>query len=115
MGASGARQIFATLTFCLLAGCGSTQQAAESMRGRWIGQSADVFFAEHGPPLRDYKMGDGAKVYSWETQALPSGTSTKLVCSADIVTDPRNVIVEIKPQKDTIGHWNLSRCTEIFS
>lgn len=115
MGTSRSWKVFSALIALGLAGCGSTQQAADSMRGKWIGQPADAFFAQHGPPLRDYKMATGAKVYSWETQALPSGTSTRLVCSADIVTDPRNMIVEIKPQKDTIGHWNTSRCTEIFS
>lgn len=98
----------------ILAGCGSTQQATEQAKSKWIGRSADEFFRSNGPPKRDYAMAAGGKVYSWETLAQPSGTRTQLVCSADIVTDARSTITEIRMREDTIGHWNTSRCSEIF-
>lgn len=97
-----------------LLGCGSTQQATERAKSKWVGRSADDFFRENGPPKRDYAMAGGGKVYSWDTQAQPSGTRTLLVCSADIVTDARSTITEIRMREDTIGHWNTSRCSEIF-
>lgn len=108
------RQIFPALIAAMLTACGTTQQAAVDMRSTWQGKRADDFFVKHGAPKRAHALDAGGKVYSWETVAMPSGTRTQLVCSADIVTDRSGIITEIRPQEDTIGHWNLSRCAEIF-
>lgn len=98
-----------------LAGCGSTQQATVSAQNLWTGRPADQFFAKNGPPKRQYTMASGAKVYSWETLSLsPLGTQ-QMVCTADILSDPRGLITEIRMQEDSIGLWNTSRCTEVFS
>ena len=94
--------------------CGSTQQAAETVRSSWTGKPADEFFVKHGPPKRTHTLANGGKVYLWETVAMPSGTSKQIACTADIVTDPKGLITSIKLQEDTIGHWNLSRCSEVF-
>lgn len=101
------------LASVVLSGCGSTQQATDAARSQWIGRSADEFFAKNGPPRRQYNGASG-KVYGWETVAMPSGTMTQIVCSADIVTDARGTISEIRLLEDSIGHWNTSRCTEVF-
>jgi hypothetical protein len=113
--AAGARWGLLLAAALLLAGCGSTQQASEHAKSKWIGRNADDFFRENGPPKRDYAMAAGGKVYSWETVSLPSGTRIQLICSADIVTDARSAITEIRMREDSIGHWNTSRCSEIFN
>jgi len=97
-----------------LAACGSTQQATEAARSSWVGKPADSFFAKNGPPIRQFTMSGGDKVYSWQTLSMPSGTRTQLVCTADIVVDARGAIQEIRLKEDSIGHWNTSRCSEIF-
>lgn len=107
------RPVLAFLAFSLAA-CGSTDHAVRTANARWIGQPVDSFFARNGPPKRDHSMAGGGKVYFWETVAMPSGTRTKITCSADIVSDPKGMITDIRLKEDSIGHWNTSRCTEIF-
>jgi hypothetical protein len=97
------------------AGCGSTQTANEAARSKWLGRSADQFFATHGPPRRQHAMANGGQVYLWDSTAMPSGTGIQIFCSADIVTDRAGAIAEIRLKEDSIGHWNLSRCTELFN
>jgi hypothetical protein len=35
-------------------------------------------------------------------------------CSADIVADRAGIITDFRPREDSVGLWNLSRCSEIF-
>ncbi len=109
-------QVFAALVaLSVLSGCGTTGIANDAARDRWIGQPSDAFFVKHGAPKRQLTLNNGGKVYAWETVAMPSGTQIQIACSADIVTDPRGIITEIRLQEDTIGLWNTSRCTEVFA
>jgi hypothetical protein len=108
------KRIASLLMALALAGCGSTQQAAQSAQSKWLGKSVDEFFSKNGPPKRQFVTATGGVIYTWETLAMPSGTRTQLVCSADIVSDSGRTIREIRLQEDSIGHWNTSRCAEIF-
>lgn len=109
------RRLLAALIALPLAGCGSTEQAAQSMRTGWIGKRSDEFFARHGAAQREQRLNDGRRVYIWQTVANAPGGGPQVWCSADIVTSPAGVIVEIRPRTDSLGLWNASRCTEIFS
>lgn len=105
------------MALCLLpalAACGSTDQATNAARSTWLGKPADAFFARNGPPKRQHTLSSGGRVYNWETVAMPTGTSRQIACTADLVTDARGTITEIRLLEDTIGHWNTSRCTEVF-
>ncbi len=48
-----------------LAGCKTTEEASRALRGKWIGQKADDFFIEHGPPQSRYELEDGGAIYTW--------------------------------------------------
>jgi hypothetical protein len=88
--------------------------ATTAAKSRWVGRSADQFFATLGAPKREFTQRNGGKVYFWQTVAMPAGTTIQVACTADIVADKAGLITEIRLQEDTIGQWNASRCTEIF-
>lgn len=98
-----------------LAGCGSTQQAGQAMQMSWIGKRADDFFVKHGAAERDQRLSDGRRVYVWQTVANASMGGPRVTCGADIVANAAGIIVEIRPREDSLGLWNTSRCSEVFS
>ena len=95
----------------VLAGC-TTDQAADSMKNRWVGKKADDFFATYGAASREQRLGDGRRVYSWRSSTIVFGTYVS--CEADVVANPNGIISSIRPREDTVGAWNLSRCSEVF-
>lgn len=48
-----------------LSGCQTTQEVAQEMRSKWIGQPVDEFFVMHGPPVSDYGLSGGGTIYTW--------------------------------------------------
>lgn len=48
-----------------LAGCATTEEASTAARSRWVGQSADSFFSQFGPPASQYTMANGDTLYTW--------------------------------------------------
>lgn len=106
---------FAMLLLAVVAGCGSIEQAARGMQTSWLGKPADDFFVAHGPPIKTHTAQDGRRIYLWETTAFATGGRLDVKCSAELVADPAGSIIQIRPREDSIGLWNTSRCTEIFS
>lgn len=121
-----------------LAGC-TTEQARQTMQSEWIGKSSDEFFLTNGPPVSEFKLTDGRRIYTWQSGVknynMPPMTSTTVTgsgaftqvntrttggssvtvsCTAQLTVQPNGIIVDIKPSEDTIGDWTLSRCAELF-
>jgi len=48
-----------------VAGCKTTEEANKALRGKWIGQTADAFFIENGPPVSSYELDGGGVIYTW--------------------------------------------------
>ena len=59
---------FAILASALLAACASTEKARDS----WSGASYDDVVRTWGPPARSGKLGDGADVHTWVSEAGPT-------------------------------------------
>ena len=59
---------FAILASVLLAACASTEKARDS----WSGASYDDVVRTWGPPARSGKLGDGADVHTWVSEAGPT-------------------------------------------
>jgi hypothetical protein len=55
----------ALLAALALAGCKTTEEAAQSARAKWIGESVDRFFVENGPPVSSYALDSGGTIYTW--------------------------------------------------
>ncbi|CUA85043.1 hypothetical protein IMF23_06725 [Chelatococcus daeguensis] len=49
----------------VVAGCKTTEETSKALRGKWIGQTADAFFVENGPPLSRYELDGGGAIYTW--------------------------------------------------
>jgi hypothetical protein len=132
------RNLGLILIAALLSGCLSTD-AAPTMQAAWLGRSADDFFIQYGPPYSEHTLSDGRVIYLWtggqknyhlpgtasttsniiggtvySSTTFSGGSTIDVECVAQIVALPDQTIVEIKPYKDTIGEWALSRCQEIF-
>lgn len=125
------------MAFC---GCSTTQQATTRLTADYVGKSLDSFVLDHGIPHSKYQLDDGGFVYVWSSGVIvvqmpttttvsgtvsPYGTYSshattsgggqiEVFCEIQIQTDPNNIIRSLKPIKDTIGNWELSRCAEIF-
>ena len=122
-----------------LTGCTTTKQAAEVLHSSWEGQPVDAFFVKYGPPVSQYTMADGGKIFTWiggrADVSLPGSASTTtnfvgntavstttyddpadihLGCKVQIVTAKDGSITSISPVGDSIGMWQTSRCAEIF-
>lgn len=48
-----------------LVGCKTTEEAAKSVRAKWIGQPVDQFFIQNGPPVSSYPLDSGGTIYTW--------------------------------------------------
>ncbi len=48
-----------------LSACQTTQEVAQEMRGKWIGQPVDAFFVMNGPPVAEYALSGGGTIYTW--------------------------------------------------
>lgn len=79
-GFSGAMAVVA----CALAlgACKTTEEAARNVRGKWIGQRADAFFIENGPPVSSFELDGGGTIYTWR------GGETSYVRPARVTTQP---------------------------
>lgn len=120
-------------------GC-TTDKAAQQMQSSWVGKSTDSFFIANGPPIGSFTLSDGRTLYTWRSRVstvhLPATATTtantyggittattnvsgggdvNMYCEAQITAAPNGNIVEIKPVKDTVGAWALSRCSEVFA
>ncbi|MBZ6077870.1 hypothetical protein [Microvirga puerhi] len=49
----------------VLVGCKTTEEAAQSVRAKWIGQPVDQFFIENGPPVSSFPLESGGTIYTW--------------------------------------------------
>ena len=123
----------------ILSGC-TTEKAAETLRSEWIGKNADNFFLRHGPPSGSFPLTDGRQIFTWQSNVLnyqlpgsarststvsgrsvyttttvDPATDVKVYCRVQLVTNAQRTILEIRPDADTIGEWQISRCAEIFS
>lgn len=116
-----------------LAGCQTTQKAAETLRSDWVGQSADSFFVTNGPPVTSFPRDNGGQIYTWrggeatsvrpgsfQTRTVPTQTldgrrtmttttsyqpprQFNYVCEAQIAADPQGIIESIRISRDSDG------------
>ena len=61
-------KVLALLALTLLAACATTEKARES----WSGASYDELVRAWGAPARSGKLGDGADVHTWVSDAGPT-------------------------------------------
>jgi hypothetical protein len=123
-----------------LTACTSSQMAVQSLGEQYGRQHLDKFVVDHGAPYSAYETAKGGIIYEWssgiDSVSMPqtinhtgtinqfgmySGTSTvngggamKLECAIKIITDKDKIIREIRIERDSMGHWEMSRCNEIF-
>jgi hypothetical protein len=62
-------RVYAGLKACVLAavvsGCATTEEANKAIQSKWIGQPADSFFTQYGPPVSSFTLNDGGRIYTW--------------------------------------------------
>jgi hypothetical protein len=114
--------------------------ATETLYKRYLGQHFDNFVIDNGMPYSEYKLKNGAKLYRWnsksESISMPTriehsgnhdysghysstskiyeGGGMKLECALNIIVDNNMLIQEITITNDTLGHWEMSKCNEVF-
>lgn len=133
-------RILIILTIVLsLAGCASTQEAANSLRSNFAEKNIDAFVLRYGAPFQRHQLNSGDLLYTWSselrTYSLPATTTVQgtaspygfsatttttdggtisVFCEVQIITTHDGTIKSISPFRDTIGKWTTSRCAEIF-
>ena len=124
----------------IVSGCTSTKMALTEVDNKYINKSLDEFVLKHGVPFNAYELQDDSFMYDWSsgidslrmpetinhsgsinefgfyagTSRISGGGSWDLECVLRILTDKQKKIKSISIQKDTWGHWETSRCHEIF-
>lgn len=87
----------AVLAAAVLSGCTTTEEANTVIQSRWIGQPAEVFFTQYGPPISEFPMASGNILYTWrggdKTRYIPPQYSTPTPAQ----TTTRTVTRETKP------------------
>ena len=126
------------VAFALL-GCTTTQQAADALGQKYLGQNIDAFVVAYGAPYAKHILNSGDAMYTWNsgvhsygmpttttvqgtrtpmgfsgTATTSGGGSINVFCEVRIVTAPDGTVKSILPVGDTIGRWTTSRCGEIF-
>ena len=133
------RKTLSLFFVCLLAACASTKDAAAVLDSRYVGKNLDEFVIRHGAPFQRHNLNSGDVMYSWSSGVtsyqMPStttvqgtrtptgfsGTATTIpggtvstFCEVQIVTTSTGMVKSIRPVRDTLGNWALSRCAEVF-
>jgi hypothetical protein len=126
--------------FLALTACTTSEQALGIIGPRYIDRNADMFFIENGPPISQYKLGDGSTIYRWGTgegRVNMPGTTTfnayhtttgiagsattwdaydiTITCDVELVADRENIVREIRIVRDSVGAIEASRCHEYFA
>lgn len=127
------------VSLIFMSGCASTQEAMDRARSKYVGENIDQFVLENGIPYRKHQLNNGDFIYLWNSGVISyklpattsysgtaspygfSGTSTttgggslNVYCEVQIHTQENGQILSIKPVRDTIGKWRISRCIEIL-
>lgn len=86
----------ALLAAVTIAGCKTTQEAAKAANQGWVGQPADTFFMQFGPPESSYDMDGGGRIYSWRggdaTSYRPGGFQTQRTVAPSFAGAPPRVV-----------------------
>jgi len=123
--------------FVLCCGCTPTIKVQEGLNSNFVNRKFDDFVIQYGPPSSKYIMDDGSIMYSWNSDVayltMPAkyavnavgnnglvvdqtgGGTIYMECGLRILVSGNKVIRNIIITKDTIGIWNSSRCSEVFS
>ena len=132
-------KMLALVILAAIAGCASTQDAANLLNTRFAGKNIDEFVLRYGAPFQRHDLNSGDVMYTWSSGVtsyqMPATTSVQgtrtaagyygtatttgggtlnTFCDVQIVTAPGGLIKSIYPVRDTIGNWALSRCAEVF-
>lgn len=128
------------IAIAALVGCASTEQIGGDINTLWQHQHVDTFFQQYGPPATQYKMAGDGTIFTWQSNVLgytmPShttfnanvssygtvtgnafetgGGSITVFCKLQLTASDDGLIKQVKIQRDTMGKWRLSRCSEIF-
>ena len=130
--------LLAPIALFTVVGCTTTEQANAAMESKFVGQTTDSFFVDHGPPAASHNLDDGRVIYLWAENPhsvyLPGSTtatvnvvgntawvngwtsspsSINVQCQVRIISRDGK-IEKIVAQSDSVGWWQLSRCNEIF-
>lgn len=88
--------IAAMLATLALAGCKTTQEATKAVNQSWVGQTADSFFMQFGPPESSYDMDGGGRIYRWRggdaTSYQPGGFQTQRTVAPTFAGAPPRVV-----------------------
>ncbi|MFC4171933.1 hypothetical protein ACFOYU_07670 [Microvirga sp. GCM10011540] len=84
-----------------LAGCKTTEEAARSVRAKWIGEPIDRFFVENGPPVSSYALDSGGTIYTWRGGEMdfvrPAQYQTRPAFSSPMKVSERTTTVTAHP------------------
>lgn len=84
-----------------LAGCKTTEETAQSVRAKWIGESIDRFFVENGPPVSSYALDSGGTIYTWRGGEMdyvrPAQYSTQPGFSSPMRVSEKTTTVTARP------------------
>ncbi len=127
------RQIALVLACLALEACATAKQTERTLPMSWEGQPVDAFFARYGPPVSQYVMADGGKLFTWiggettirlrgasssgflddTSEAIPDD-SLDVGCKMQIITSRDGKITSMGPEQYATGIWQASRCAEVF-
>jgi hypothetical protein len=134
------RTLFLLAFLFAISGCTTTQQAMVRANNRYVGKNFDEFVLERGIPTSKYQLNNGDYVYVWNsgiisynmpatttmngtvspygsyygTATTTGGGTLNVFCEVRIHTKSDGTIISIEPVRDTIGNWEMSRCSECF-
>jgi hypothetical protein len=127
------------LLLSALTACTTTTDARNALQ-KWVGRSADEFVTTYGVPQSQYQLQSGDTLLAWgdsDSVYMPpqatttgyvnpttgyytantmtsGGGSIPLECAVQLTVGRDGTIKSYNIMKDSLGFWQLSRCSEIF-
>jgi hypothetical protein len=62
--------------FLVVAGCASTQEAAQTLSRNFAGKNIDAFVLQYGAPYQRHQLNSGDLVYMWSSEIRSYGLPT---------------------------------------
>jgi hypothetical protein len=105
---------FGAVLAIVLGGCVATsQQTAQQLGARYLGQKVDQLVVDFGPPASTFRMTSGENAYMWQlgnttniVMSEGSGSASTSYCRVKVISSPAGVVTDLKTE-DVSGTGGL--------
>jgi hypothetical protein len=102
--------LFVLMSMGLVGCAATTQDVAQQVQNRFIGQNVDALVLAFGPPTSSFKMNNGQTSYVWQLSSVTDintynggGSASTYFCRINVIASTTNIVTQTSTQDATNG------------